>query len=55
MQGTIILTFMNLLLEITRAVKWTSPSDFGLTLTGFGLNGPGQKSPGLNEPGKLRT
>ena len=39
----------------TRAVKWASPSDFGLALAGFGLNGSGQKSPGLNGPRKLRT
>ena len=38
-----------------RAVKRASPNGFGLVLTGFGLNGPGQKSPGLNGPGKLRT
>ena len=40
---------------LTRAVKRASPNGFGLTLTGFGLNGPGQKSSGLNGPGKLRT
>ena len=39
----------------TRAVKLANPRGFELALTGFGLNGPGQKSPGLNGPGKLRT
>ena len=38
-----------------RAVKRASPSGFGLALMGFELNGPGQKSPGLNGPRKLRT
>ena len=38
-----------------RVVKRASPSGFGLALAGFGLNGPGQKSPGLNGPGKSRT
>ena len=38
---------------LARAVKRASPSGFGLVLTGFGLNGPGQKSPGLNGPKKL--
>ena len=40
---------------MARAVKWVSPNDFGLALTGFGLNGPGQKSFGLNRSRKLRT
>ena len=45
----------NILELLTRAVKWASPSDFGLALTGFELNGPGQKSSGLNGSRKLRT
>ena len=38
-----------------RAVKRVSPSGFKLALTSFELNSPGQKSPDLNGPGKLRT
>ena len=39
----------------TRAVKRASPNDFKLVLTGFRLNGSGQKSLDLNGPKKLRT
>ena len=34
-----------------KAVKRANPSGFKLTLAGFGLNGPSQKSPGLNGSG----
>ena len=40
----------NLMLCLSRVVKQASPSGFGLALTGFGLNGPGQKNPDLNGP-----